>query len=404
MLTGKQVTASTRARNALLSPIRKLTPLADRALAEGVHIYHLNIGQPDLATPEALMEGIREYDSTLLPYAPSQGLDETVAAWQEYYDQVGVHFERDQLLVTSGGSEAVQFAMMAVADPGDEIITFEPSYANYFGFGVMASVTMAPVALSPDDGYHLPPADAIERAITPRTRAIIFSSPGNPTGAVFSYEELRVLSDIAARHGLFLISDETYREIVFEGPRDMSMMKVGATADRTIIVDSVSKRFSATGARIGCVATPHAGVMDGILRFAQARLAAPTVEQRAVIPLLRKPTSYTDALATTYRRRRDVVYGALSRIPGVQVQPPEGAFYIFAVLPVDDGERFASWLLTDFRLNGETLMIAPGDGFYFTPGMGKQEVRFAFVLEEAALERAMTILREALCVYPGRIG
>lgn len=404
MLTGKQVTASTRARNALLSPIRKLTPLADRALAEGVHIYHLNIGQPDLATPEALMEGIREYDSTLLPYAPSQGLDGTVAAWQEYYDQVGVHFERDQLLVTSGGSEAVQFAMMAVADPGDEIITFEPSYANYFGFGVMASVTMAPVALSPDDGYHLPPADAIERAITPRTRAIIFSSPGNPTGAVFSYEELRVLSDIAARHGLFLISDETYREIVFEGPRDMSMMKVGATADRTIIVDSVSKRFSATGARIGCVATPHAGVMDGILRFAQARLAAPTVEQRAVIPLLRKPTSYTDALATTYRRRRDVVYGALSRIPGVQVQPPEGAFYIFAVLPVDDGERFASWLLTDFRLNGETLMIAPGDGFYFTPGMGKQEVRFAFVLEEAALERAMTILREALCVYPGRIG
>jgi aspartate aminotransferase len=213
-----------------------------------------------------------------------------------------------------------------------------------------------------------------------------------------------MLSDIAAQHGLFLLSDETYREIVFEGPRDSSMLKIERTADRTIVLDSVSKRFSATGARIGCIASRHAGVMDGVMRFAQARLAVSTVEQRAVIPLLRNARAYTDSLAAVYRRRRDVVYSELEGMPGVRVRRPEGAFYIFAVLPIDDADRFAHWLLTDFRLDGETVMIAPGDGFYLTPGRGKQEARFAFVLEETALERAMTILREALRVYPGAEG
>jgi aspartate aminotransferase len=404
MLTGNRVSASERARNALPSPIRKLTPLANRARADGVHIYHLNIGQPDLAAPESLLEGIRHYQGDILPYAPSGGIEETVAAWQAYYRQLGLDFDASQLLVTFGGSEAVLFALMAVADPGDEVICFEPTYANYFGFACMTSVRVVPVALQPEDGYHLPPASAIERRITDRTRAILFCSPGNPTGAVFSYAELEILSEIAAHHGLFLISDETYREIVFDASPDMSMMKVGATAGQTILVDSISKRFSATGARIGCVASRHEGVMSGMLRFAQARLAAPTVEQEAIIPLLHDARSYTDSLAETYRRRRDVVYDALEAIPGVRVRKPEGAFYIFAVLPIDDGERFASWLLTDFRLDGETLMISPGDGFYLTPGMGKQEVRFAFVLEEDALRRAMHILREALRVYPGRIG
>jgi aspartate aminotransferase len=266
----------------------------------------------------------------------------------------------------------------------------------------MTSVRVVPVPLDPANGYHLPPAEEIERRITPRTRAILFCSPGNPTGAVFSYDELNVISEIAARHNLFVISDETYREIVFEGPRDMSMAKVEPTVDQTIIVDSVSKRFSATGARIGCLATRHEGVLDGIHRFAQARLSAPTVEQRAIIPLLEEPHGYTDPLAEIYRCRRDVVYGELEKIPGAFVRKPEGAFYIFAVLPIDDGERFASWLLTDFRLDGETLMISPGDGFYLTPGLGKREVRFAYVLEDNALRRGMRILREALAVYPGR--
>lgn len=404
MLTGNQVSASTRARDALPSPIRKLTPLADAARAGGTHIYHLNIGQPDLPAPDSLMGGVRQYDSDLLPYAPSHGLDDTVTAWQAYYREIGLPLERDQILVTLGGSEAAMFAMMAVADPGDEILAFEPTYANYFGFAVMSSIGIVPVTLRPEDGYHLPPAEEIERRITERTKAIIFATPGNPTGTVFSYQELEVLSDIAMRHGLFLISDETYREIVFEGPRDMSTMKIGATANQTILIDSISKRFSATGARIGCIASRHAGVMDGVLRFAQARLAAPTVEQRAIIPLLHDPWSYTESLDDVYRRRRDVVYAELEKIPGVLVRKPEGAFYIFAVLPVDDGERFASWLLTDFRLDGETVMVAPGDGFYLTPGRGTQEVRLAFVLEEESLRRAMIILREALRVYPGRVG
>ncbi|HEX6508951.1 MAG TPA: pyridoxal phosphate-dependent aminotransferase, partial [Chloroflexota bacterium] len=335
------------------------------------------------------------------PYAPSQGLTETVEAWRSYYAQLGVHLESNQLLVTTGGSEALLFAMMAVADPGEEIIVFEPTYANYFGFARMTSVGIVPVTLRPEDGYHLCPASEIEAMISPRTRALLFTTPGNPTGTVFSYAELEMLSDIADRHGLFLISDETYREIVFEGPRDMSMLKVAATAEQTIVVDSVSKRFSATGARIGCLASHHAGVMEGVLRFAQARLSAPTLEQRVLVPLLRNPGRYTDALAEVYRRRRDVIYDELMRIPGVRVRRPEGAFYVFAVLPIDDGERFASWLLSDFRLDGETIMIAPGDGFYMTPGAGTREVRFAYVLEENILTRAMTILREALRVYPG---
>jgi len=404
MVTEPRVQVSSRARNALPSPIRKLSPLAERAKADGVGIYHLNIGQPDLSTPSILMDGIRQYDSLLLPYAPSQGLPETVAAWQTYYAQLGLELAPNQLLVTTGGSEALLFAMMAVADPGDEILVFEPTYANYFGFAVMTSIGMVPVTLRGEDGYHLPPAAEIERRITPRTRAILFTTPGNPTGTVFSYDELEMLADIAARHGIFLISDETYREIVFEGPRDMSTLKIDVVAEQTIVVDSVSKRFSATGARIGCIASRHPDVMEGVLRFAQARLSAPTVEQRAVVPMLRNPRTYTDELVEIYRGRRDVTYRALQEIPGGHVRRPEGAFYIFATLPIDDGERFASWLLTDFRLNGETLMVSPGDGFYVSAGMGQQEVRFAYVLEEPALERAMTILHEALRVYPGARG
>ncbi|HLJ67152.1 MAG TPA: pyridoxal phosphate-dependent aminotransferase [Chloroflexota bacterium] len=401
MLTGNQVRASLRAREALPSPIRKLTPLADRAKSQGVHIHHLNIGQPDLRTPAPLLDGIRQYDSLLLPYAPSQGVAETVAAWQEYYARLGIALERNQLLVTTGGSEALLFAMMAVADPGDEIIVLEPTYANYFGFARMTDVRIVPVTLRPDDGYHLPDPASIEARITARTRALLVTSPGNPTGTVFSRDELEMLVDIATRHGLFLVSDETYREIVFEGARDTSMLKIPGAEEQTVVVDSVSKRFSATGARIGCLVSRHAGFMDGVLRFAQARLSTPTVEQRAIIPLLRDSRTYTDPLADIYRGRRDVVYGALSAMPGVRVRRPEGAFYIFAVLPIDDGERFASWLLTDFRLDGETLMIAPGDGFYVTPGLGKHEARFAYVLDEATLARAMTILNEALRAYPG---
>jgi aspartate aminotransferase len=401
VFTEQQTAPSQRAQNAIPSPMRKLAPLAAQAAAHGTHIYHLNIGQPDLSAPDSLLSGIRHYDSSILPYAPSHGLPETVEAWRSYYANIGLQFEPNQLLVTSGGSEAVLFSILAVADPGDEIVVFEPTYANYLGFASMASVKINAVASRPEDGYHLPPRSQIEAHVTPRTKALLFSSPGNPTGTVYSYEELTTLRDVAIDNGLFLISDETYREIVFEGARDMSMLKVEGSADRTIIVDSLSKRFSATGARIGCLASKHPGVMDGVLRFAQARLSAPTVEQRAVVPMLHDSRAYTDQLAAIYRGRRDVVFNALQEVPGVLVRRPEGAFYIFAVLPIDDCNRFARWLLTDFRLDGETLMLAPGEGFYVTDGMGRQEVRLAFVLDEEALARAMVLLQEALRVYPG---
>lgn len=396
------LSASVRAREALPSPIRKLTPLADRAKADGVHIYHLNIGQPDLAAPDSLLEGIARYSDPILPYAPSQGIGETIEAWQAYYAHLGIHLERNQLLVTTGGSEALLFALMAVADPGDEVIVFEPTYANYFGFANMTSVSIVPVTLSPETGYHLPPDDEIEAKITPRTRAMIVTTPGNPTGTVFSYAELERLAALAERRGLFLISDETYREIVFDASPDMSAFKLERAQDRIIVVDSVSKRFSATGARIGCISSRHPDVMEGVLRFAQARLSAPTVEQLAIVPLLHNARPYTDALAQVYRGRRDVLYAALREIPGLHLREPEGAFYMFAVLPIDDGERFASWLLSDFRLDRETVMVSPGDGFYSTPGLGTHEVRFAYVLDEAALLRSTTILRAALDVYPGR--
>lgn len=401
MVIEQRTTASVRAQNAIPSPMRKLAPLAERAADQGTQIYHLNIGQPDLSAPASLLDGIRQFDGSVLPYAPSHGLPETVEAWRSYYSNIGLDFEPNELLVTSGGSEAILFSILAVADPGDEIVVFEPTYANYLGFASMASVKINAVTSRPEDGYHLPPRSEIEARITRRTKALLFSSPGNPTGTVYSYEELMTLSDIATQNGLFLISDETYREIVFEGARDMSMLKVKGSADRTIIVDSLSKRFSATGARVGCLASRHPGVMDGVLRFAQARLSAPTVEQRAVVPMLHDASSYTTGLATIYKGRRDVVFNALQQMPGVLVRRPEGAFYIFAVLPIDDCDRFARWLLTDFRLDGETLMLAPGGGFYVTEGMGRQEVRLAFVLEEGALTRAMVVLQEALQVYPG---
>jgi aspartate aminotransferase len=401
MVMTTEVVASVRAREALPSPVRMLMPLANRAIAEGVKIYHLNIGQPDLPTPPAIMDRIHDFTGMQLAYAPSQGLSETVDAWRTYYGNVGLEVETDDLLVTSGGSEAILFALMAVADPGDEIIVFDPSYANYFGFARMACVNPVPVVTRAEDGFHLPSAIEIESKITSRTRAILFASPGNPTGTLYSYDELDILSEIAVRHGLFLISDETYREIVYNGPRNMSTLKIARSADQTIVVDSVSKRFSATGARIGCVICRHAAAMEGMNRFAQARLSSPSVEQYAVVPLLQNSHSYTTELAAEYRRRRDTVCGTLQDMRGVYSRPPEGAFYIQAVLPIDDGVRFASWLLSDFRSGSETVMIAPGDGFYATPGLGKREARIAFVLDATSLHRAMMILNEALVAYPG---
>lgn len=403
MVIERALRVSQRGHLAPPSPVRKLTPLAVAARARGIHIYHLNIGQPDLATPAPILERIRNYDAPLVPYAPSLGLPETIAAWSAYYTAVGLAVEPDELVVTAGGSEALSFAFMAVADPGDRILAFEPTYANYFGFAVVAGVDVDVVSLSGDDGYHLPSEAMIEAHITPRTRAIVIANPNNPTGTVYSRDELRMLLEIGLRHGLFIIADETYRELVFDDLCYTDMLALDGGEDCVIVADSASKRFSATGLRVGCLVSRNAQVMDAVGRFAQARLAGPTVEQRAVVPMLLNSRPYTDELRALYQRRRDVVVDALEQVPNARYRRPTGAFYIMVGLPVDDCDTFARWLLTDFDLEGETVMIAPGAGFYLNPGLGRSEARLAYVLDEPDLARSVEILAEALRLYPGAI-
>lgn len=390
-----------RAERVPASPIRALGPLAAARAAGGTRILHVNIGQPDLPAPPEILERLRPPDDGIVPYAPSPGLPETVEAWGEYYASVGIDFEPKDLVITTGGGEAIGFALTVVADPGDEVILFDPTYASYLGFAAAGDITLVPVPTAPP-AYHLPAREVIEAAITPRTRAIVMINPGNPTGTVYGPEELRVVLKIAADRGLFVISDETYRELVFDGREHTSAMHFPGMEDLVILVDSVSKRFSATGLRVGCIASKNASVMSTVTRLAMARLSSPTIEQLAVIPLLQDPKPYTDWLRGTYQSRRDVTYAALQEIPHCNVAHPEGAFYVMAGLPVEDADTFARWLLTDFERDGETVMVAPGPGFYVTPGLGTREVRLAYVLAEEKLERAVGLLGEALEEYRER--
>lgn len=402
MAIGQTLNVSQRGRTAPASPVRKLMPLAADARARGISIYHVNIGQPDIPTPDPILRAIHTYDSDVLPYAPSRGFPETLAAWSEYYAIQGYRVDSEQIIVTTGGSESLWFAFMAVADHDEEILVFEPTYANYFGFAVTAGIRMRAVALSAQDGFHLPDLSEIESNIGPRTRAICIANPNNPTGTVYGRDELERLVEVARRHDLFLISDETYRELVFDGLSHTSMLEFAGDgeSDRVIVVDSVSKRFSATGARIGCLLTRNAEVMDAVGRFAQARLSTPTVEQLAVIPMLCNPVDYTSWLRGVYQHRRDVVFEHL-KAGGIACRKPSGAFYIMVSLTIDDADYFASWLLTDFESDGETIMIAPGGGFYLTPGLGRTEARIAYVLNEERLGRAVDLLNLALMKYPG---
>ena len=393
---------SQRALQAPPSPIRMLAPYAVAAARRGIRVYHLNIGQPDFETPVALRRAIAEFSEPTIAYAPSQGLPSVLTAWRRYYEAWDMLLDEEEIIVTAGGSEAIIFAMMCVADPGDEVIVFDPSYTNYCGFAAAAAVRLVPIALQLADGFHLPSANTIATAISPRTRAILICNPNNPTGSVYTRDELQAVLDVAERHNLFVITDEVYRELVFEGHTYTGMLALPDAATRTILVDSVSKRFNACGVRIGCLATHNADVRRVALHLAQARLSVPTVEQLAVVPLLEDALSYTRPLAAAYQARRDAAVAALKRIPGVSFTMPEGAFYMIVALPVDDAERFARWLLEEFSHEGETVMVAPLRGFYVTPGQGTQAVRLAFVLAEDALSRAVEVLGQALAVYPGR--
>jgi aspartate aminotransferase len=390
---------SARAAQAPASPIRRLVPLADEAKRRGKKVYHLNIGQPDIPTPEPFMQGIRRAPVEVIAYSPFQGLREAREAMQSYYADWGLELEIDDIIITQGGSEAVLFALNVVCDPGDQILVPEPFYPNYNGFSRLAEVEIVPITTYREEGFHLPPKREIQRLITPRTRAILFSNPGNPTGTVYTEAEMEMLVELALEHDLFLIADEVYREFVYEG-RYIPVLSFPEVHDRAIMVDSISKRLSACGARIGALVSKSPEIMNGVQRCAMARLSPPTMEQYGLIAFMSHPRrrEIIQGMVDEYRRRRAVLCAELRKIPGVVFREPEGAFYVILGLPVDDAEDFVKFMLTDFP-GKETVMLAPGEGFYKTPGLGHDEARIAYVLNCQDLVRACELLKEGLEVY-----
>ncbi len=399
----QSIRLSQRAALMPASPIRRLAPLAAAARKAGKSIYSLNIGQPDIPTPRAILDRLRSYDAANVPYGPSQGLPEFIEALRGYYAGVGLALEPEEIFVTAGGSEAVLFTLGALCDPGDQVVVFEPFYTNYNGFAALMGVELVPVTTRAEDGYHLPARAAIEARLGPRTRAIMICSPNNPTGTVYTDAELELLAAVCRERGLCLVADEVYREFVYDRRTTRSALTLSGLEQQVIMCDSVSKRYSLCGARVGNIVSRNRGFMDAVLRFGQARLCPPTLGQHACAALTQVPASYIAGVIGEYQRRRDVVVDALAAVPGVVVRRPEGAFYVCARLPVDDSNAFAEFLLRDFQQNGETVMVAPADGFYATPGLGRDEVRIAYVLEEPKLKRAMQIFGAALAAYPGKV-
>ena len=382
------------------SPIRKLMPLADAAKKRGVHVYHLNIGQPDLETPAPMRERLRLLErEKIYAYTPSGGTPEYLASLQRYYRRFGIDLALDQLIATTGGSEAILFAMLACADEGDEGLVVEPFYTNYTAFATMAGVRLLPLKSRVEEGFHLPPRDAWERAVTTKTRFVLLCNPNNPTGTVYRREEIAMVADLCRSRGLYLIADEVYREIVYDGREAVSALTLPGMEQSVIVVDSLSKRYSACGIRLGCLATRNRDVYQACLRMAQGRLSPPGLAQFVAVGAEELAPDYTAGVVAEYQRRRDVLYRGLSEIPGVFLTKPEGAFYFVARLPVEDGEEFASWLLTDFALEGATVMVSPARGFYATPGLGANEVRIAYVLREEDLAASVRILGAALENY-----
>ena len=393
---------SNRAKTMPPSPIRKLVPFAEAAKKRGIKVYHLNIGQPDIPTPEVMMNAFRNHEIKVLEYGHSGGLWEYREGLVKYYRRHDIHVSKEEILVTTAGSEAIIFAMLATMDEGDEMIVPEPFYTNYNGFAVEAGVKVVPVTCRAEDGFALPPDAEIRAKITPRTRAIMICNPNNPTGYVYRLEEMNRLRALVLEHDLFFFSDEVYREFVYDGKKHHSVLHLEGLDDRAVLLDSISKRYSACGARVGCLVTHNKDILESALRFGQARLCPPTMEQLAALAAVDTPQSYMDAVFNDYNRRRETVFNALGKIPGVVGQKPSGAFYTVVKLPVDNADRFCRWLLEEFDDKGETVMLAPANGFYATPGLGDDEVRIAFVLNSAAMERSMEILKKALQAYPGK--
>ncbi|MFA9453903.1 MAG: pyridoxal phosphate-dependent aminotransferase [Candidatus Aminicenantaceae bacterium] len=381
------------------SPIRKLKPFADQAIAEGAHVYFINIGQPDIPTPEPVWEAFRSCTDKVLSYGPAQGFLELRSAIVGYFAGYGISLEVDNVLITIGGSEAIHYAFSVVADPGEEIIIPEPFYTNYNGYASGANVRIVPLTLDVNDGFRLPPPEVIESKISKRTRAILLCSPNNPTGTVYTSEEMDRVRELVKKHDLFLISDEVYKEFVYDGAVHKSILEFDDIRDRSIVVDSISKRFSCCGARIGSVITRNPEVYQAALKFAQARLCPPSMEQKAALAAYSMGDGYFEPIREEYQIRRDVLFDGFKDIPGIVMHKPQGAFYIHVKLPIQDSEHFVRWMLTDFRLDGETVMVAPAQGFYCTPGKGLDEVRIAYVLKEEDLRRAITVFKAGLQKY-----
>ncbi len=384
------------------SPIRKLVPFAESAKKKGITVYHLNIGQPDIETPPSVLDAVRKADFKVLEYSHSAGLERYRRKLVEYYSSNNINVTHDEIIVTTGGSEAILFGFMACLDPGDEVIIPEPFYANYNGFAVQAGVKVVPIASNIETGFALPPIAEFEKAITPRTKAIVVCNPNNPTGYLYSAQEMEVLKEIILKHNLFLFTDEAYREFCYQGVHTSAMHLKGAE-QHVILMDTISKRYSACGGRIGAFVTKNKDVLDAAMKLAQARLSPPFYAQLLGEAAVDLPDNYFDTTKAEYLSRRDILVKRLNKMEGVFCPNPGGAFYAMARLPIDDSDKFCQWLLESFSHNNATVMIAPATGFYSTPGKGKNEVRLAYVLNKESIHKAMDCLEEALKVYPGRV-
>ncbi|HQG67260.1 MAG TPA: pyridoxal phosphate-dependent aminotransferase [Paludibacteraceae bacterium] len=384
------------------SPIRKLVPLADKAKARGVKVYHLNIGQPDLKTPQVALDTLKNIDLKILEYSPSDGFKSLRSKLAGYYDKFNIEATEEDIIITTGGSEAVNFAFMSCLDPGDEIIVPEPAYANYTAFAIAAGVVVRPVVASIEDGFALPPIEKFEELITPKTKGILICNPNNPTGYLYTRAEMNKIRDLVKKYDLYLFSDEVYREFCYTGGPYISAFHLDGIDENVILVDSFSKRYSECGIRVGALVTKNKEVRKNVMKFCQARLSPPLIGQIIAEASIDTPAEYMLEMYNEYLERRKFLIDGLNRIPGVYSPIPMGAFYTVARLPVDDADQFCAWLLSDFEYEGSTVMLAPGSGFYTIEGMGKNEVRIAYVLEKEDLKKALVVLEKALQAYPGK--
>ena len=397
------LTLSKKAQAMPASPIRKLVPFADAAKKRGIKVYHLNIGQPDIESPKEALDAVKNNQLKVVAYAKSGGNDSLREGLARYYQGIGINVEAADINITNGGSEALQIALSVTCDPDDEVIVFEPFYTNYNSFALQNDVKLVPITTHIEDGFALPPMSEVEKRITPKTKGVVICNPGNPTGCLYTKKALLELGEIAKKYGLFIFADEVYREFCYTDEPHFSCMHIPGLEQNVILLDSVSKRYSLCGARIGYLVSRNKEVMAAVMRYAQARLCSPSYGQIAAEGALDAPASYFKAVRDEYIHRRDVLIDGLQKMPGVIAPRPMGAFYAAAQLPVDDSEKFAKWLLEEFSYNGETVMVAPMAGFYATPGLGRNQIRLAYVLKEEDLRHALVCLEKALETYPGRV-